>query len=162
MSEDSEWVSKSQRKRDADAVLDLVKNLLELKANELSQLPLSEAALQGLADVKKIHQHGAHKRHMKWLAKQLRQDDLSDIEAAYQAILSSRQGETADFHLAEQWRTRLIEEDNQALAEFISQYKPDDIQQLRQAVRQAKMEYASQQNHGAQRSLFRLIKAMMQ
>lgn len=162
MSEEPEWISKSQRKRDADAVLELVKHLLELKAEELNQIALSEAILQGLADVKRISQHGAHKRHMKWLAKQLRNYDISEIESAYADIMRKRQGETAEFHLAEQWRSRLIDEGNQALSEFISQYNPEDIQQLRQLVRQAKKEHESEQNHGAKRALFRFIKVVMQ
>lgn len=162
MSEEPEWVSKSQRKRDADVIFDWVKKLLLLKPDELSQIPLSDPILRGLAEAKQINQHGAHKRHMKWLAKQLRNEDVSSIEAAYEEVIRSRQGETADFHLAEQWRTRLIVEDNQTLAEFISQFHPQDIQQLRQLVRQAKKEHVSEQNHGAKRALFRFIKAVIQ
>ncbi len=161
MSEESEWVSKGQQKREADAVLDLVKKLLLLKADELSQIPLSSALLQGLVEAKQINQHGAHKRQIKWLAKQLRTDDLGGIEAAYADVIRSQKGETAAFHLAEHWRSRLIEEDNQALSEFISQFRPEDIQQLRQLVRKAKKEHVSEQNHGAKRALFRFIKDIM-
>lgn len=162
MSEDSEWVSKSQLKRDADAVLALVKNLLELKITELEEIPLSETMLQGLQEAKKITQRGAHKRHVKWLAKQLRNDELSNIELAYEAIMRSRQGETAEFHLVEQWRSRLINDDNLALAEFISQFQPENIQQLKQLVRQAKKEQISEQNRGAKRALFRFLKGIIQ
>lgn len=161
MSDDSEWVSKSQKKRDAESVLDLVKELILIKADDLARFPMPESVLQGLLDAKRMTQHGARKRHLKWLAKQLRSEDIDQIEAAYQQLMLLRQGETAEFHLSEQWRTRLIEQDNQALTDFIRQYEPEDVQALRQLVRKAKKEQAQDRDLGAKKALFRLIKAII-
>lgn len=146
--------SKSQKKRDAEALKDYGVALMELPLDILNQLPLTEPLKRALVEGKALTSHGAVRRQAQWIGKLMRLTDHDAIVAAYEAILASRRAQTASFHTTEQWRYRLIHEDNEALTAFISEYHPEDIQQLRQLVKKAKNPALA----GASTALFRYLR----
>ena len=78
-------------------------------------------------------------------------------ERALAVVRNTNQAATRKFHLVEDWRDKLIA-NNDALTEFIEKYPQVDIQQLRTLIRNAKREQEKNQPPKAFRELFQLIK----
>lgn len=77
------FVSKSQKKRDALALQDLGRKMIELKPEILRGLPLSEDILKALIAAKPMKM-GARKRQIQFIGKLLRQEE--DLTALLQAV----------------------------------------------------------------------------
>lgn len=74
--EDSfEEISKSQRKRDADAIREFAARLVRLSPQKLEQLPLPDRLRQAIAECPPASTRGAHKRHIQYISKIIRKDD---------------------------------------------------------------------------------------
>lgn len=153
-----ELISKTQRKREAEALKQLGLTLVSLSDQQLEKLPLTELLHKAILDARSIKSHGARRRQAQLIGKLMRSADYEAIEAACQALEEESAGLTAAFHELEQWRERLILEDNQALTEFVDLYHPEDVQQLRQLVKKAKDEKLKGKNTGAFKALFRFLR----
>lgn len=150
--------SKSQKKRDAEALQNLGVKLIGLTIAKLDLLPLSPALRQAILAAKLIKSHGATRRQAQLIGKLMRTIDAEALLAAYQNIIATEKGQTAIFHQAEQWRQCLLTKDSQALTEFIDTYHPTDIQKLRQLITRAVKALQNDKDSGASTALFRLIK----
>ena len=75
--------SKSQRKRDALEILELGRNMVNLKPPVLKKLPLSEELLQAILEAQPMRQ-GALKRQVQFIGKLLRHEE--DLSALRQAL----------------------------------------------------------------------------
>lgn len=155
---EEEFISKSQKKREAKALQDLGVTLVSLSETTLNTLPLPEPLYKAILDAKQISSFGAKKRQALWIGKLLRAADSEAILQAYNHILQENSAQTADFHLAEQWRDTLIT-NPAALTEFIDNYQPEDIQHLRQLIKKAQQEQHKTQKTGAAKALFRYIRS---
>lgn len=156
-----ELKSKSQKKRDADALQDLGVKLIELSQTKLDSLPLPAQLRQAIIDARAIKSHGAKRRQHQLIGKLMRASETEPIIEAYQAIISEENAKTADFHDLEHWRDRLINEGNGALTAFVDQYQPADLQQLRQLIKKAVDDKAHEKNTGASRALFRFLRSCL-
>lgn len=149
--------SKSQKKREAHALQAMGMELLELKESDLEDFALSPELFVAIREAKKLKSHGAMRRHAQLIGKLMRRADSDLIAQKLQAHKDKHQAITADFHEAELWRDKLIE-NPQALTEFVNQYTPKDLTHFRQILKKAKDERSKQVNHGAYKTLFRLIR----
>lgn len=76
-----EEISKSQRKRDADAIRAFAARLIHTPAHKLKQLPISDQLRQAIADCPPPSTRGAHKRHIQYISKLIRKaDGLQELE----------------------------------------------------------------------------------
>lgn len=157
-----ELKSKSQKKRDADALQKLGIELIELSVDKLNTLPLTDVLKDAIIAAKSLKSHGAVRRQAQLIGKLMRSADHDAIVAAYQHFLAENSAQTAHFHQVELWRGRLIEDGKEALTEFIQLYPSVDIQQLRQCIKKAIDEQTKQANTGASKALFRFIKASVE
>ena len=66
--------SRSQRKRDAEALTELGKKLIALPAKKLNTLPIEDSIKKELLAAQKMG-HGALKRQIQHIGKRLRQQD---------------------------------------------------------------------------------------
>jgi ribosome-associated protein len=153
--------SKSQKKRDADALQKLGIKLITLSMEKLHTLPLPANLRQALIDAKSIKTHGALRRQLQLIGKLMRTVDSEAVLNAYNTILAEDNAQTASFHELEQWRTRLITEGKVALTEFVQDYKATDVQQLRQLVKKAVDEQNSGKQTGASKALFRFLRSCL-
>ena len=64
--------SKSQRKRDAEAMQKLGEDLILLKNSDLAQFDLSETLLKAIRDARTITSHGGLKRQHQYIGKLMR------------------------------------------------------------------------------------------
>lgn len=151
--------SKSQKKREADALQALGIKLTALSEDKLESLSLTDPLKKAILDAKKLKSHGAIRRQAQLIGKLMRSADHEVILSCYNQMLAAASATTAEFHEAEHWRTRLIDEGKEALTEFISKHPEADIQHLRQLIKKALDEQSKQQHTGAGKALFRYIRA---
>ncbi|MGV3740569.1 MAG: ribosome biogenesis factor YjgA [Gammaproteobacteria bacterium] len=149
--------SKSQKKRDADALQVLGKKLIGLDESVLNTLPLTEVLHQALRDAKRIKAHGALRRQTQLIGKLMRAADHEAIATAFAALQAKDAMQTEHFHVTEAWRDKLIEGGKLALSEFVDKFQPEDIQQLRQLIKKASSVTTEAQQKAARRALFRFI-----
>ena len=159
---DPDEISKSQRKRDADAVRELGEQLAALSSSELNTIPLADDVLSAIDELQRINARGARKRQVGFLAKRLRQHDLEPIEAALDKIRQLARANTQNLHRVEQWRDRLVgdteESPKDALTAFLPQHTDADRQELRSLQRKALEERKQAKPPAAARKLFKTIR----
>jgi ribosome-associated protein len=153
--------SRSQRRRDALAVLALAEQLVALTPNRLGQIDLPEDVRAEIAHVRNIRAHGARKRQMAYLAKLMRRHDEDAFTAAHAALgenRAERRREHAAMQRLETLRERLLEDGDEALAELIAEHPGVDRQHLRSLIRRAQAERAADKPPRAYRELFRSLR----
>lgn len=156
--------SRSQQRREALEVLELARQLSALTPQQLARLPVPDGLIPHIDDTRQITSHGAHKRQLQYLAKQMRREDDDTLEAIRDALDSSGESvrmETATLHRAEAWRERLIDGGDAALADLLTEFPHADRQHLRQLVRNAHEEKLRNKPPHAFRELFRELRELL-
>ena len=72
--------SRSQQRRAALDVLELGEQLVAMTAAQLGRLPIPEGLMPHIRDTQRITSHGARKRQVAFLAKQMRKLDEDVLE----------------------------------------------------------------------------------
>jgi ribosome-associated protein len=156
--------SRSEQRRAALDVLALGETLASLAPAQLARLPVPEALLPHIAEARRITSHGARKRQLGFLAKQMRREDdevLDAIRDALDAGGDAARRETALLHRAEAARDQLLEGGDDALAVFLEANPAADRQRLRQLLRSAAEERARDKPPRAARELFRELRELL-
>ncbi|HHO68855.1 MAG TPA: DUF615 domain-containing protein, partial [Gammaproteobacteria bacterium] len=132
--------SKTQRKRDAEALQALGARLVDLAEAEWRRLELPDDLVQALREARKIRSHGARKRQLQYIGKLMRGIEVQAVRDYFeQRGLADRLAAERHQHL-ERLRDTLIDEGDAALGEVLAEFPGADRQQLRQLVRQARRE----------------------
>jgi len=155
--------SRSQLKREADAVLALAERLVELTPSQLARVPMPDPIRGAVGDTRRITSHVARKRQLHYLAKLMRREDdetLDPIRRAMEHDSAEARRETAALHRLEDWRTRLLEQGDVALGELADAHPDLDRHHLRQLVRAAREERLANRPPHAFREIFRLLKEL--
>ena len=151
--------NKSQLKRDAVALVELGKKLADLDVATLSKLPMPPELHEALLDAKSIRQHGARKRHFKFIGRLLRELDTELLEKTIHDLEFATAKSNAAFHQIERWRDRLLDsEDQHALDAWIEQYPQSNISQIRQLIRNAAKEAQQNKPPKSSRALFKVLR----
>ncbi|WP_433851919.1 ribosome biogenesis factor YjgA [Stenotrophomonas nitritireducens] len=156
--------SRSQNRREALEVLALGEKLVDLTAAQLARLPIPEDLLEHIEYSKRITSHGARKRQLAFLAKQMRREDDATLDAirdALEANSETSKRAVALMHRIERWRERLLAEGDAALAELLDEYPGADRQELRTLVRNALAEKARNKPPRAFRELYQVLRDLM-
>ncbi|MEQ1513638.1 MAG: ribosome biogenesis factor YjgA [Lysobacteraceae bacterium] len=156
--------SRSQQRREALEVLELARRLSELTAQQIARLPVPERLIPHIDETRRIPSHGAHKRQLQFLAKQMRREDDETLEEIRDALDSSGESarlETAMLHRAEAWRERLMADGDAALTELLDEHPHADRQHLRQLARNAHEEKLRNKPPHAYRELFRELRELL-
>lgn len=156
-----ENLSKSQKKRQANALQELGMELVKLSNERLNALAIPDRLYKAIQDAKLIKSHEAKRRQAQLIGKLMRTIDCTEIKTAYEQLLAEESAVTSGFHTVELWRTRLIQEGKEALTEFIDAYQPDDVQHLRQLIKKAVNDELKQTNTGASKALFRYLRGFI-
>jgi ribosome-associated protein len=133
-------VSKTDLKRESAELQKLGEDLLTLRADLMARLDLPEKLVDALAEARRITNFEGRRRQMQFIGKLMRLLDpqvRDDARAALAEQHAPSARETELLHTAEQWRERLIADDD-AVAQWISSFPGTDTQQLRALVRQAR------------------------
>lgn len=154
--------SKSQKKRDADALQKVGVELIALSLEKLDTLQLPDNLRRAILDAKSLKSHGAIRRQAQLIGKLMRTEDNENILAGYERLQADASATTALFHEAEEWRLRLIKEGKDALTEFISTHPQVEVQPLRQLIKKAVDEQKKEHPAGASKALFRYLRSFIQ
>ncbi len=156
--------SRSQNRREALEILALGEQLVDLTPAQLARLPIPEDLLGHIEYSKRITSHGARKRQLAFLAKQMRREEDSTLEAIRDALSANSETsrrEVAIMHRIERWRERLLAEGDAALGELLEEYPQADRQQLRTLVRNARAEKARNKPPRAYREIYQVLRGLM-
>ncbi len=132
--------SRTDLKRESDELQDLGKDLLGLRADLFDAVGLPDKLVDAIAEAKRITNFEGKRRQMQYVGKLMRKLEPEIVLAARQALEEQHKGSASEklqLHLAEQWRDRLIADDN-ALAPWMAEHPDTDTQQLRALIRQAR------------------------
>jgi ribosome-associated protein len=161
---ESQPPSKSQLKRDAEALQVLGRTLVELPASRfaavMAKLDLPDALREALGACRAINARGGRKRQLQYIGKLMRGTDAEPIRRALDVLEGKDRAQTAALHRMEQWRERLIAEGDAALAELLNEFPVADRQALRQLVMKARKERDAGQAPAAARALFKALREL--
>lgn len=149
--------SKSQRKREATALQALGKQLVELSRERLEKMDLPDALRAEVLEARRITSHGATRRQMQLIGKLMRDVDAESIATQLAEIRGESDAAKAAFHALEQWRDRLLKDD-QAVTQWLARHPGTDAQQLRQLIRNARRENTEGKPPKSSRALFRMLR----
>lgn len=156
--EEFEGPSKSQKKREMQALKDLAQRLSELSIEQLESIEDS-GIREAILAARKITKGNARKRQLQYAAKLMSKTDVSPIQTIVDELDASSAVHIQKFHQLETWRERLIEGDQNAMNELLAHYPNTDRQQLRQLIRQAQQEAEKKPEQKTQfRKLFQFLK----
>lgn len=159
----NERPSRTARRREALAVLDLAEELAALPPSRIAKIDLPDEVREEIANVRKITSHIARKRQLAHLAKLMRRHDDGVFDAARAELVHDRERgarEATSLHRLEALRERLLAEGDDALSELIAAHPDVDRQHLRALIRQARSEREANKPLHAFRELFRLLREL--
>jgi len=154
---DPDYISKSQVKRECDALQKLGEQLLELKPSELEKIALPEKLSAAIAEGKRLQARGALKRQRQYIGKLMREVDAECIEKQLALIQHQHDFNIARGKQTERWRDRLLSGDNHVLGELIDAYPDIDRQHINQLVRQSKREHDAGKPPTSARKLYKYL-----
>ena len=160
LTEDDEK-SKSQVKREMHELLALGAELVKLPNEQLAKIELSETLYDAVIEGKRITQHGAHKRHLQFIGKIMRNVDAEYIREQIDTLEGHSKQAAAALHHIERWRDDLLAEGDGALERLLTEFPSADRQYLRQLVRNAKKEMQGNKPPKSARALFKCLRDLM-
>jgi len=153
--------SRSQQKRDAQALKAVGDKLVSMSRDQLKKLDLPVELADAVAEAQRIHARSGRKRQLQYIGKIMRNVDAAPIVAALARLEQTHQADNQVFHKMETWRDRLLSEGGDGvLTEFMQQFPDVDRQHFRQLVRQARNEKGEQKRNT--RLLFKEIRRLME
>ncbi len=154
--------SKSQEKRDCDALKKLGDTLISLKQEELNTMSLPDTLLNAVREAKKLQSRSGLKRQRQYIGKIMRQIDADEIKIQLEQIKHKHDTNTIQFRKVERWRDQLLADDKTALSEIIDAHPNIDRQHINQLIRQAKRELQQEKPPASARKLFKYLRDLQE
>lgn len=154
------WVSKSEIKRDAEALKQLGEKLVNLTPANLAKVPLDDSLQDAIALAQRL-QKEARRRQLQYIGKLLRNLDAEPIQEALDKIENKHNQQQAMLHKLETLRDELVEKGDEVLTEILNDYPNADRQQLRNLIRAAQKEKAQGKTAKAYREIYQVLKELM-
>ncbi len=105
--EEPEVKSKTQIKREMEALQKLGQRLIGQKPEFLEKLPLTDRLRAALEESSRITQNEAKRRHLQFIGKLMRDVDADSIQQHLDRQEAGTRAHTQHFHQLEIWRDRL-------------------------------------------------------
>lgn len=154
--EETEFVSRSARKREAQATKAFGERLAELNADQLKSLDLPEELLEAILDFQRFTSHAARRRQMLLIGKYLRELDETEIAERAAVMVQADSRSIWRHHQAELWRDRLADEDD-SLAAFLDEHPTIDRDELKTLLRRLRAARDEPAVRTCRRALYRFI-----
>ncbi len=152
--------TKSELKRQAQAVQELADRLVLAPADLVDRLALPDKLADAIALARRIAAGGALARQRQFVAKLMRGLDLEPMRAALDSHADVARLDAARFRRAERWRDRLVEGGETAVAEFVVEFSTNR-EELAPLVATAQEERRGSKATGAGRRLFRRVQEIL-
>jgi len=131
--------ARGERKRTEAAWAELVKDLLAISEKQLLKLELGELVERAVLDARRITSGGARNRAMRLIRKELRGSDWVQLRERLEDITRTGVARPASEPTElENWRLRLLDGGEVALAAFVTAYPHAERQRIRQLIRNAR------------------------
>ena len=155
-----EWdgPSKSQLKRDSQALQDMGAQLVDMPEGKLQKFDLPENLKEAIYEARRLKSREAKRRHLQYIGKLMRTADTEFITHTLEKMDHQSQTYRQHFAQLENWRDRLIAQGSPVIEEFVQQHPEADRQQLRNLQRQANSERESKKPPAAARKLFAYLR----
>ena len=151
------YVSKSEIKRDAQALKKLGLELVNLSKNELEKIPLDDDLSRAIELAQRIKKEG-YRRQIQYIGKLLRNRDIDEINQAMDKLRNRHNQQNAFFHKIEKLRDDLVATGDAET--IITLYPQADRQQLRTLARSAKKEQETNKPPKSARQIFQYLKEL--
>jgi ribosome-associated protein len=148
--------SKSQIKRELQALQALGKQLVELPDKQLINVPVSEKLRDAIHSAKTM-KHGALSRQLKYIGNLMPNEDEASIRKALDKLQQPHKDDVVAFHKLEEWRDRLLQSDQALLDELALKFNEFERQYVGQLIRNAKKEQAQNKSPKSARLLFKYL-----
>jgi ribosome-associated protein len=152
--------SKSQLKRDMEALQVLGAALVELPKDALKRMPMTEDLSDAVHEARRITDHEGKRRQLQYVGRMMRgltEAETAALRMALDEYRGVNKGYTARLHWVERTREKLLADDA-ALTEFIRQHPGADVQEARTLIRNARREAQQGRPPKYFRELFQWIK----
>jgi ribosome-associated protein len=154
--------NKSALKRENDALEALGEELIALPKERLSGLDMPPELFEAIKLAQSISSHhGAFKRQRKFIAKLLREMDVSPLREQLERHSNLSARAVHHVHVIERWRDRLLKGDDHDLNALMAEYPDAERQKLRQLIRDARKEHQAEAPPRSARSLFKYLRELL-
>lgn len=160
-SQADDYISKSQLKREMQALQDIGKQLVELPESQLQKFELPEKLINAIQEARRLKKNEAKRRQMQFIGKLMRTVDTETIQQTLDRLDQSSKAYRQHFHQLESWRDRIVNEGAPAIEALITLYPNADRQQLRNLQRQAAREQEHKRTPAASRKLFSYLRELL-
>ena len=160
MQANEERPSKSQLKREMDALQALGKRLVEINDEQLASVELPERLREAVLEARRIRSREGRRRQLQYIGKLMRTIDPEPIRARLDLWKTTSDEHKAWLHNLERWRDRLLA-DEAALHELVGAHPQADIQQLRTLIRNTLREREKNKPPKSYRALFQALRELM-
>jgi len=155
-------ISKSQVKRDMEALQKLGVKLMGMNKQQLDSLPLTESIEDAIAESKRITSNEAKRRHGQYVGKLIRKADYEAIIQAVEMLDPSSEAFSRFYQQVEKWRDKMTADLQTSMTEFLGQFPETDRQHLRQLGKNAEKEVQKKPDTWvARKKLFQFLKECM-
>lgn len=152
--------SKSEAKRESDALQKLGAVLVEAARDRVKRVPMPEDVREAILMCQTITNHEGRRRQLQFVGKKMRTLDEEEVAVIQRAIDSwkgASKSETAALHALERRREKLLADDA-ALTVLLAEHPELDVQHLRTLIRNARKEQAESKPPKAYREIFQILK----
>ena len=152
--------SKSEAKRESDALQKLGALLVEAPRDRVKRVPMPEDVLEAILMCQTITNHEGRRRQMQFVGKKMRtldEEEVAIIQRTIDSWKGASKSETAALHALERRREKLLADDT-ALTVLLAEHPHLDVQHLRTLIRNARKEQGENKPPKAYREIFQILK----
>ncbi|GBU10369.1 ribosome-associated UPF0307 family protein [Gammaproteobacteria bacterium] len=154
--------SRSQLKREAEAMQKLGERLIKLDAAKLSKINMPEELEEAILLARKINANGGIRRQRQLIGKIIRKIGADQIIYDLAKLDAGHFDNVREQHTLENWITALQNNDN-TVFDQIKEFMPTmDLQLIRQLLRNSQKELAQNKPPKSKRALFRYLRECYQ
>ena len=158
--DEDELISKSQLKRESQALQDMGRQLVEMPEGQLVKFDLPQQLKEAIYEARKLKNREGKRRQLQYIGKLMRIADTHFIQQTLDKMDHQSQTYRQHFQQLEERRERIINEGSSAIDALVDLYPAADRQQLRNLQRQANREIAEKKPPSASRKLFTYLREL--
>jgi len=152
--------SKTELKRQSDALQDLGHELVDQPRDRVKRVPMPEDVRDAILECQSIKNHEGRRRALQFVGKKMRsltEEEVAVIQRTIEGWKGASKADTAALHALERRREKLLA-DEKALTTLLGEHPELDAQHLRTLIRNARKEQAENKPPKAYREIFQILK----
>lgn len=152
--------SKSELKRQSDALQKLGEQLIEAPRDRVKRVPMPDDLRDAILMCQTITNHEGRRRQLQFVGKLMRtldEEEVGVIQRTIESWKGTSRAEAAALHALERRRDKLLADDK-ALTQLLEEHPELDVQHLRTLIRNARKEQADNKPPKAYREIFQILK----